>query len=153
VSATQVPKKRYLTVLDIVMNLGLLVQLTSCAIVFLHADMPNMADGEVRTHLYAVTRENVEVVEGMFLKYVIFVWILGNFLLVLAWRVVESFEPYFPQLRELEVHTQDWLHDALGSAEGSKPVGAYTAYRMGETLKTTRCVLDAEGQLSEQETS
>ena len=79
------PKERYLTVLDLVMSAGLLVQLVSCALVYLHEDPPYAPPGAVRRNLlYAVTDETVARVEALFVTWVIGGWIGANLALVAA---------------------------------------------------------------------
>jgi hypothetical protein len=140
-----VPKKRYLTALDVVMNAGLLVQLVSCAMVFFNSDLPHQPEGEVRSHLYEVTDENVARVEALYLQYVIGGWIAFNFALVPIVWLLEIVGRIFPHLREMRVHTQDWLLSALGQATGKLPSGKYSTYRMGEEITEKHYVLHYDG--------
>lgn len=161
----QVPKKRYLTVLDMVMNLGLVVQLISCLVVFLNADLPSR-EAEVRVHFYEVTDEQAERVETLFFYWVIGTWVAANIGLVLFVSVMELLksikflQPYLSVLHELSPAHQDWILMALGfqrEANNSahlKPdaVGRYAMHRMGQTRETTQATVTWNALLTSPQT-
>ena len=141
VSHSQVPKKRYVTILDGVMNLGLLVQLASCAIVFLHADLPTR-EGETRVHMYEVTDQKAEEVERLFLSWVIGGWVLVNVSLVLAVWAFEVLENVFPWLHSMSPVDQDWILSALGQNAATPARGSFLMHRMGKTHASSRCTIE-----------
>jgi hypothetical protein len=67
----------------------------------------------VRSHLYEVTDEIDARIEALFLQYVIGGWIAFNFTLLPILWLLEMVERIIPHLREMQVHTQDWLLSAL----------------------------------------
>ncbi|KAG8464952.1 hypothetical protein KFE25_012315 [Diacronema lutheri] len=137
----EVPKKRYVTILDGVMNLGLLVQLASCAIVFLHADLPTR-EGETRVHMYEVTDQKAEEVERLFLSWVIGGWVLVNVSLVLAVWAFEVLENVFPWLHSMSPVDQDWILSALGQNAATPARGSFLMHRMGKTHASSRCTIE-----------
>jgi hypothetical protein len=103
-----VPKKRYLTVLDMVMNVGLLVQLVSCALVYFHSDLPYAPEGAVRHNaLYAVTDASVAAIEAVFVRWVIGGWIGANLALVACACAFELYDTHVRHFSDRTVTSVD----------------------------------------------
>jgi hypothetical protein len=126
-----VPKKRYLTVLDMVMNVGLLVQLVSCALVYFHSDLPYAPEGAVRHNaLYAVTDASVAAIEAVFVRWVIGGWIGANLALVACACAFELYDTHVRHFSDRTVTSVDRVMLRILKIINNEYVGTLTTHRM-----------------------
>mmetsp|Transcript_29114 Transcript_29114/g.85358 ORF Transcript_29114/g.85358 Transcript_29114/m.85358 type:complete len:452 (+) Transcript_29114:38-1393(+) len=125
---SEVPKKRYLTILDRVIAMGLTLQLITCAMVFLHADNPSLPERSFNP-FYEVSDETVGQIEILYMWVIILPWLLFNLgvsMLAMTGKFHKSFGSMMKQTE------QDWIAKVLGGKmAGDKVTGSYTLWRVG----------------------